>query len=150
MSALMYVLLRVPGQEGQVQQNRYPVPVDQEQDSKECVYSGLGDDVRVEPVAEIDWVDVVTTDEFISACCWYCMLHKEAVASVLGRPHSGSGRAARKEGMQSLPFQIAIHDREEDLEEEVDRIYQHGQQIQPCFSRHHRKGRRKPSDVVRF
>jgi hypothetical protein len=34
------------------------------------------------------------------------------------------------------PFEIAVHDGEEDLEEQVDGVYQHRQQIEPCFSRH--------------
>jgi hypothetical protein len=55
----MYVLLRVPGQEGQVKDKRHPVAVDQEQDGQESVDTGLGDDVHVQAVAEIDRVDVV-------------------------------------------------------------------------------------------
>ena len=35
-----------------------------------------------------------------------------------------------------IPFQIAVHNREENLEEEIDRIYQYGEQVQPCFARH--------------
>jgi hypothetical protein len=53
------VLLCVPGQERQVEDKRHPVAVDQEQDSQESVDTGLGDDVHVEAVAQIDGVDVV-------------------------------------------------------------------------------------------
>jgi hypothetical protein len=53
------VLLCVPGQERQVQNERHPVAVDQEQDSQESVDTGLGDDVHVKTVAQIDRVDVV-------------------------------------------------------------------------------------------
>lgn len=53
------VLLCVPGQERQVEDERHPVAVDQEQNSEECVDTGLGDDVHVEAVAQIDRVDVV-------------------------------------------------------------------------------------------
>lgn len=35
-----------------------------------------------------------------------------------------------------LPFQITVHDGEEDLEEQVDGVYQHRQQVQPCLARH--------------
>jgi len=35
-----------------------------------------------------------------------------------------------------LPFQIAVHNREEDLQKEIDGVYQHRQQVQPCFTRH--------------
>lgn len=34
------------------------------------------------------------------------------------------------------PFQIAVHNREEDLKEQVDGIYQHRQQVQPRFTSH--------------
>jgi hypothetical protein len=53
------VLLCVPGQKRQVQNKRHPVAVDQEQDSQESVDTGLGDDVHVEAVAQVDRVDVV-------------------------------------------------------------------------------------------
>jgi len=53
-------LLRVPGQEREVQDQRQPVAVDQEQESEESVNGGFGDDVGVEAVAEVDRVDVVT------------------------------------------------------------------------------------------
>jgi hypothetical protein len=53
------VLLCVPGQKRQVQDKRHPVAVDQEQDSQESVDTGLGDDVHVEAVAQVDRVDVV-------------------------------------------------------------------------------------------
>jgi hypothetical protein len=54
-----YVLLRVPCKEGQVENERHPVAVDQEQDSQESVDTGLRDDVHVEAVAQVDRVDVV-------------------------------------------------------------------------------------------
>jgi hypothetical protein len=34
------------------------------------------------------------------------------------------------------PFQVTVHDGEEHLEEEVDGVYQHRQEVQPCFARH--------------
>jgi len=87
-------LLRIPCQERQIQEQSQPISVDEEECGKEGVYSGFGDDVCVETVAEIDGVDVIT-------------------------------------------FQIAIHDGEEDLKEQIDGIYQHRQQIEPRFSRHY-------------
>jgi len=90
-------LLRVPCQEGQVQEEGQPVSVDEKEDSEEAMDGGFRDDVGVEAVAEVDGVDVVT-------------------------------------------FQIAVHDGEENLEEEVDGVYQHSQQIEPCFSRHDEDG----------
>ena len=32
---------------------------------------------------------------------------------------------------EDIPFQVAVHDGEEDLQEEIDRIDQHGEQIEP-------------------
>ena len=46
------------------------------------------------------------------------------------------------------PFQIAIHNGEENLEEQVDRVDQHGQQEEPCFARHHLVGGSRKSAVV--
>jgi hypothetical protein len=37
----------------------------------------------------------------------------------------------------NLPFQIAIHDREENLQEQINGIDQHSQQVQPCLAGHH-------------
>jgi len=54
-----YVLLCVPCKEGQVEDERHPVAVDQEQDGQESVDTGLRDDVHVEAVAQVDRVDVV-------------------------------------------------------------------------------------------
>ena len=53
------LLLAVPGQERQVQDQGDPVSVDQEEEGQEGVDGGLGDDVRVEAVAKVDGVDVV-------------------------------------------------------------------------------------------
>ena len=55
-----HVLLAVPGQQRQVQNKCDPVPVDEEEESQECVDGGFGDDIGVEAVAEIDGVDIVT------------------------------------------------------------------------------------------
>ena len=59
------VLLHIPGKEGQVENQRQPVPVDQEQECQETVHGGLRDDVGIEAVAEIDRVDVITTPIWI-------------------------------------------------------------------------------------
>lgn len=56
---ILHVLLCVPCKEGQVEYERHPVAVDQEQDSQESVDTSLGDDVHVEAVAQVDRVDVV-------------------------------------------------------------------------------------------
>lgn len=33
------------------------------------------------------------------------------------------------ESRNHIPFEIAVHNREEDLEEQVDGIYQHGEEV---------------------
>lgn len=43
-------LFRVVGEQGQVQHQRYPVAVDEEEGGEEGVDAGLGDDVGVESV----------------------------------------------------------------------------------------------------
>lgn len=84
---------------------------------------GFGDDVGVETVAQVNRVDVVTANE--------------------GAPVSDLQREARKleasfaPGEEAnSPFQIAVHDGEEHLEEEVDGVDQHRQQVQPRFTGH--------------
>lgn len=52
--------LGVPGQQRQVEQQGDPVTVDEEEKGQEGVDGGLGNDVRVQAVAEVDRVDVVT------------------------------------------------------------------------------------------
>jgi hypothetical protein len=56
---VVHVLLAVPGQQRQVQDERDPVSVDKEEEGQETVNGGLGDDVGVEAVAKVDGVDVV-------------------------------------------------------------------------------------------
>lgn len=55
-----HILLPVPSQQRQVEDEREPIPVDEKQKGQECVYGGFGDDIGVEAVAEVDRVDVVT------------------------------------------------------------------------------------------
>ena len=55
----MRLLLRVPRDKRQVQEQGQPVAVDQEQNSQEGVDTGFWDNVHVEAVAEVDRVDVV-------------------------------------------------------------------------------------------
>lgn len=86
-------LLRIEGEEGQVQDNRKPVAIDHEEEGQESVDGSFGDDVGVETVAQVDRIDVVT-------------------------------------------LEIAVHNGEKHLKEEVDGIDQYRQQIQPRFTRH--------------
>ena len=54
------ILLCVPGEQRQIEDQRHPVAIDEEQERQEGVHGRFGDDVRVEAVAEVDRVDVVT------------------------------------------------------------------------------------------
>jgi hypothetical protein len=71
-----YILLPVPNHQRQIQQERQPISIYQEQRREESVDAGFRNNVHVEAVAEVDGVDVVA-------------------------------------------FQIAVHDGEEDLQEQV-------------------------------
>jgi hypothetical protein len=71
-SLFLHILLCVPGQQRQVQDERHPVTIDQKQNSQESVYGSFGDDVGVEAVTEIDRVDV------IAAAKLACVLEDDA------------------------------------------------------------------------
>lgn len=77
---------------------------------------GFGDDVGVQTVAKIDRVDVI------------------AIMQGLVRSVGVLGRVP-------LPFQITVHDGEEDLQEEVDCIDEDGEQVQPRLARHLERNR---------
>jgi hypothetical protein len=57
--SVLHILLAVPCQQWQVQNERDPVSIDKEKEGKESVYGSFRDDVGVETVAEVDRVDVV-------------------------------------------------------------------------------------------
>lgn len=57
------VLLRVEGQERQVEQDGEPVTVDDEKEGQEGVDGSFRDDIGVETVAQVDRVDVVAARE---------------------------------------------------------------------------------------
>ena len=120
MSGGWHVLLSVPCQEGQVQDQSHPVSVDKEEEGQESVDSGFGDDVGVEAVAQVDRVDVVAGAKLAS------IEQVDAPSSICNHVSSRC----------HLPFQITVHDGKEDLEEQVDGVYQHRQQVQPCFTSH--------------
>jgi hypothetical protein len=63
-----------------------------------------------------------------------------ALEARTGAKSSQGGQTEEKKKWKqenSLPFEVAVHNREEDLEEEVDGVYQYRQQVQPRFARHH-------------
>jgi hypothetical protein len=54
------ILFDVPAKERQVENERHPVTVDEEEEGQETVHSSLGDDIGVESVAEVNGVNVIT------------------------------------------------------------------------------------------
>ena len=102
--------------------------------------TSLRDDVHVKTVAQVDRVDVVTArGDRIS---------QVSVVSRMRRYFQSTDRnkANDQERLNrsifivrvtwNSPFEIAVHDGEEHLEEEVDGIDQYRQQVQPRFTRH--------------
>jgi hypothetical protein len=136
----LYALLDIVSKERQVEDQRKPVSVDQEQEGEESVDGDFGNDVRVQAVAEVDGVDVVATRT--NALASHRMNGSERrqqrrdVAESLSnycRPPRTPPPEAHHHCLllseDSVPFQIAVHDGEEHLEEEVDRIYDDGEQV---------------------
>lgn len=97
--------------------------IDDEKEGQEGVHGGFGDDVGVETVAQVDRVDVITAFE------------RAPVSNLQVRPRELDTSFASREEANS-PFQIAVHDGEEHLEEEVDGVDQHRQQVEPRFAGH--------------
>lgn len=59
-ATLKTILFYVESDERQVEQERNPVPVDEEEQGQEAVNGGFGNDVRVQTVAKVDRVNVIT------------------------------------------------------------------------------------------
>lgn len=110
---------------------------------------GFGDDIGVQAVAEVDGVDVVTVEKSQSANLSSLHLHQVVIPesrsmfTMAAHWNAQSHRwyCARRRSevaghCKDSPFQIAVHDREEDLQEQVDGVDQHRQQIEPRFTRH--------------
>jgi hypothetical protein len=96
------VLLSVPGQQRQIQNQCNPVSIDEEKEGQECVDSGFGDNVGVQAVAKIDGVDVVAGAKLA------CVDQDAGCVAKEAMPRQQSFGA-------HSPFQIAIHDSKEDL-----------------------------------
>jgi hypothetical protein len=55
----VYILLPIPSHQRQIQQERQPIPIYQEQRREESVDASFRNDVHVEAIAEVDGVDVI-------------------------------------------------------------------------------------------
>lgn len=98
---------------------------------------GFGDDVRVQPVAEVNGIDVIAKIN-VSFSSRLCSDSPNEVFD-LGAGHEGKAEGEKKGTLvvgEAAPFEIRVHDREEDLEEEVDGVDQDGEEVQPCFAGH--------------
>ena len=125
--AMECLLLDVPGEKRDVEDQRNPVPVDQEQEGQEPMHSGFRNDIRIQAVAEVDRVDVVTEAQTALA-----MKRSHLMRCGIGkrrRATRGGGPLVSAEPGASIPFKIAVHDSEEDLEEEVDGIYDNRKEV---------------------
>ena len=76
--------------------------------------TGFRDDIGIQAIAKVDRVDVVTVERKNPVSIGL------ARGELLWERHGiGGKRMGRREG---VPFKIAVHYREEHLEEEIDRI----------------------------
>lgn len=114
-----HILLRIERQKRQIQDERGPVPIDQEKEGQESMHSSFWDDISVESITEINGIDVVAAWKQIE---W------------VSRHRVMSGKRRRKR--KDIPLQITIHDREEDLKEEVHGIDEDREEVEPGFTRH--------------
>jgi hypothetical protein len=78
----MYALLGIVSKQRQVEDQRQPVSVDEEQERHESVDGDFGDDVGVEAVAEVNGVDVVAA-------------HTHDTSAIVA-PTTTTGRASRQ------------------------------------------------------
>ena len=53
------ILLDIPAQQRSVEDYGNPISVNQEEEGKEAVYGSLGYDVRVQPVTELNRIDII-------------------------------------------------------------------------------------------
>ena len=117
-------LLDIPGDEWQVQNQWQPVSVDQEEERQEGVDGGFRNNVGVETIAKVDGVDIVTGVKRISMY----VLHMDETWRQPGSSWSRPLEAETAAGsglLRHVPFQIAVHDSEEDLQEQVHGVYKH-------------------------
>lgn len=66
---VVHNLLDVPAQQRKVEDQWQPVSVDEEHECQESMHGSLGDNVRVQAVAEVNGVDVVAVVDVASASC---------------------------------------------------------------------------------
>lgn len=60
------ILLHIPAKQWEIQNQSDPVSIDQEEKCQEGVNGCFGQDIGIETVAEVDWVDVVAVEASVS------------------------------------------------------------------------------------
>jgi hypothetical protein len=101
---VIHILFAVPGQQWQVQNQRDPVAVDEEKERQDGVDSGFGDDVRVEAVAKIDGVDIVTGANLASRVVLGGRLRRRGREGARARQRLGKGR----DEMRTIPNRCTL------------------------------------------
>ena len=59
------ILLDIECQEGQIENQRHPVTIDQKQECQKAMDRCFRDDVGIETVAKIDWINVIAADSLV-------------------------------------------------------------------------------------
>ncbi len=93
--------------------------------------TSFGNDVRVQSIAQVDGVDIVAA--MMSVLC------VDDATRTKGDGLSSNRRCRTTTPWIQVPhspFQVAVHDGEEDLQEEIDRIDKDRKQVQPCLAGH--------------
>jgi len=130
------VLLDIPAEEGEVEDQRQPVAVDEEQKGEEAMDGHLGDNVSIEPVAKVDRVDVVTKRLDPNQRSIVRSKQKRSCR----QQHHWPGANLRPRSLCSnqvdIPLKITVHDGEENLQEQIDGIYDDRKEVEPRFTRH--------------
>lgn len=93
------------------------------------MYCCLRNDVRIESITEVDWIDIVTA---LKTFCQRINNQRLRIEHKTWRK-AQMGRAIE----DGSPLQIAIHDGEKDLKEKIHGIDKYREEVQPCFTGHH-------------
>lgn len=93
------------------------------------MYCCLRNDVCIESITEVDWIDIVTA---LKTFCQRINNQRLRIEHKTWRK-AQMGRAIE----DGSPLQIAIHDGEKDLKEKIHGIDKYREEVQPCFTGHH-------------
>lgn len=100
----------------------------------------FGNDVGVQTVAEVNGINVVAGARSVNIQLQQSRKREHPPSPLTVIDFTQANHS---------PFQITVHDREKDLKEQIDGIYQHRQQIQPSFTSHFEAVFRRPVAMIR-